>query len=254
MAIDYTKRPGSTPGGRPEDSRPGVPPAGNFPPPDPAAAAGFSPPAPPAGVNLSKVTLTKGAPAVSLSKGAQGGGLMKVNLNWSARQPGAKKGFFARLVAQDDTDLDLGCLYERMDGTKGVIQALGNSFGSLDGEPYVFLDGDDRSGAVSGGENMMINFSAGGGFRRVLIFAMIYSGAANWAAADGVVTLYPAVGPEIEVRLDASDSQARICAIALLQDRGGDLEVRREVSYINGNQAALDRQYGWGLDWTPGRK
>ena len=43
-------------------------------------------------------------------------------------------------------DLDLGCLYELADGRKGVIQALGNAFGSLNRRPWILLDGDDRTG------------------------------------------------------------------------------------------------------------
>ena len=54
------------------------------------------------------------------------------------------------------------------------------------------------------------------------MFALIYEGAANWAAADGVVTLYPATGPQVEVRLDDPRDGARICGIALLEPRGGD--------------------------------
>ena len=34
--------------------------------------------------------------------------------------------------------------------------------------------------------------------------------------ADGVVTLFPSSGPEIEVRLDESDSSAPTCVIAML--------------------------------------
>jgi len=30
--------------------------------------------------------------------------------------------------------------------------------------------------------------------------------------------------------------------------------VRREVRYINGSQDELDRAYGWGMKWAPGRK
>jgi len=45
-----------------------------------------------------------------------------------------------------------------------------------------------------------------------------------------------------------------MCAIALLEGGGGDLTVRREVRYIEGAQDALDREYGWGMDWARGRK
>lgn len=102
------------------------------------------------GVDLTKVTLTKSAPTVSLSKAQGAGGHMRVNLNWSQGGKSAG-GFFKRAVAANSAvDLDLGCLWETRDGRKGVVQALGNTFGSLNTPPYALLDGDDRSGAKIG--------------------------------------------------------------------------------------------------------
>ncbi|TCN45119.1 tellurite resistance protein TerA [Rhodococcus sp. SMB37] len=205
------------------------------------------------GVNLSKINLTKESPTVSLSKGGSGQGVTRVNLNWSRGEQ--KKGFLAKLTgAAGGVDLDLGCLYELTDGSKGVIQALGNSFGSLNTPPYIHLDGDDRTGSAQGGENMHINLERPELIKRVLIFAMIYEGAANWAAVDGVVTLTQPSGPEIEVRLDSPNNGARICAIAMLQSTGQGVTVQRLVEYVNGSQSDLDRQYGWGMQWQAGRK
>ncbi|QDP83935.1 Tellurium resistance [Nocardia otitidiscaviarum] len=200
------------------------------------------------GVNQSKVTLSKATPSVNLTKPGDSQGAMRVNLNWSQ---GRKRGLFKRSSA---IDLDLGCLYELADGTKGVVQAIGNNFGSLDAAPYIRLDSDDRTGAATGGENMHINLARPEAFRRILIFAFIYEGVPNWAAADGVVTLFPTDGREIEVRLDSPVDGARSCAVALLTNSGGGLTVHREVNYVNGNQSAVDRAYGWGMDWQPARK
>lgn len=200
------------------------------------------------GVNLSKVTLSKATPSVNLTKPGDSQGAMRVNLNWSQ---GKKRGLFKRSSA---VDLDLGCLYELADGSKGVIQAIGNNFGALHAAPFIALDGDDRTGEASGGENMHINLARPDTFRRILIFAFIYEGVPNWAAADGVVTLFPSDGRQIEVRLDSPVNGARSCAIALLQNSGGGLTVHREVNYINGNQSAIDRAYGWGMDWQPASK
>ncbi len=247
MGIDYTKRP-STP------AAPSVaaPPSG---PPAPAAPARSG----------TKVTLTKGAPKVSLTKSGGVGGIARVNLNWSAANtpatpPPSSGGLFSRMKAaaavtvSKGIDLDLGCLYELADGRKGVIQALGNAFGSLDTAPWIALDGDDRTGTVAGGENMSINLGQPGRFKRVLIFAMIYEGAPNWAAVDGVITLTPANGQPIEVRLDDEGVGSRMCAVAQLVDSGGDLTFQREVRYIEGGQQALDKAYGWGMNWARGRK
>src|SRR3546814_7822057 len=49
-------------------------------------------------------------------------------------------------------DLDLGVLFEMQDGYKGVIQALGRSFGDFNQEPWISLSGDDRTGAVTRSE------------------------------------------------------------------------------------------------------
>ena len=42
-------------------------------------------------------------------------------------------------------------------GQLGVVQALGESWGNYESRPYIHLAGDDRSGAVSDGENIFIN-------------------------------------------------------------------------------------------------
>jgi tellurite resistance protein TerA len=223
MPIDYSKRPKQS---------------------APAPAA----PAAPAG----PVVLTKSAPSVSLEKHT--GGMLRVNLNWNAR-PAEPRGFFRK--AEPSLDLDLGCLYEFADGTKGVVQALGNAFVAAPRDlrtPVIRLDGDDRSGNVAGGENLLVDLGHVDQIRRVLVFALIYEGAANWAAANGVATLYPANGAPITIALDDTRDGARVCAIAMLTNEGGNLIVHREVNYINGGQRALDEAYGWGMRWTVGRK
>jgi tellurite resistance protein TerA len=247
MAVDYTKR-------RPSVTEPVVSPPGS-----PVPPAGGAPAAPAGGVSLSKVTLTKAAPSVSLTKSATSG-LLRVNLNWTARSAAPSTGgFFKRAMAgaAPGIDLDLGALYEFTDGSKGVVQALGNAFtakASFTAQRVIWLDGDDRSGSNTGGENLFVNLEFASHIRRILVFASIYEGAANWAAANGVVTLFPASGPEVEVRLDEHDPKSSMCAIALIETTGSEVSVRREVRYIHGAQDVLDRTYQWGMNWSRGRK
>jgi tellurite resistance protein TerA len=214
------------------------------------------PPEPPsAPVSLSKVTLTKSAPTVSLTKEAGATGTLRVNLNWNARPSSQSSGLFRRQAAP--IDLDLGCLYEYRDGAKGVVQALGNAFRDehfSGSQPICWLDGDDRSGSNSAGENLFVDLRRLDNIQRILVFAFIYEGVPSWAAADGVVTLFPVAGPQVEVRLDESDERSRMCAIAMLENNGSSLAVRREVRYIRGSQQELDQAYGWGMRWTAGRK
>jgi tellurite resistance protein TerA len=204
-------------------------------------------------VSLSKVTLTKAAPAVSLAKQGGAAGILRVNLNWA--QPAAKGGLFKRKA--QGVDLDLGCLYEYSDGSKGVVQALGDSLRdvhTLGRDPICRLDGDDRSGTNTGGENLFVDLRYAANIRRILVFAFIYEGTPNWAAAQAVVTLFPVAGPQLEIHLDEQDPSAMMCAIAMIEGNGTDVSVRREVRYVRGGQRLLDETYGWGMRWAAGRK
>ncbi|MFG3407043.1 TerD family protein [Streptomyces sp. NPDC048142] len=235
----------------------------------PAAPAAPAPPVPPAPVappgagpvRLTKVTLTKSAPSVSLAKQGGTSGGLRVNLNWEVRKQfkgwGAKLG---RAVAMHaDLDLDLCALYELADGRKGVVQALGNAFGSLSRPPFVHLDGDDRTGALSTGENMTINLDHKDQLRRVLIFVTIYEGARSFADLHATVTLQPQNGAAIDFSLDECTVPSTVCALALITNNGGDLTVQREARYLVPDrgvspQRTIDAAYGWGMNWTPGRK
>ncbi|MFJ8766442.1 TerD family protein [Streptomyces clavifer] len=221
------------------------------------------PPAPPAAqpVRLTKVTLTKETPSVSLAKQGGTSGALRVNLNWEVRKQfkswGAKLG---RAVAMHaDLDLDLCALYELTDGSKGVVQALGNAFGSLGGPPFIHLDGDDRTGALTTGENLTVNLDHKDRLRRVLIFVTIYEGARSFADLHATVTLQPQNGAAIDFSLDECTVPSTVCALALITSDGGDLTVQREARYLVPQrgvspQRTIDAAYGWGMDWTPGRK
>ncbi|WP_225811002.1 TerD family protein [Streptomyces spinosus] len=223
-------------------------------PPRPATAPTAPPPVQP--VRLSKVTLTKASPSVSLAKQGGTSGAMRVNLNWQTRKQSTG---FGRRGGGGDIDLDLCALYELADGRKGVVQALGNAFGSLHRPPYIHLDGDDRTGAVAAGENLTVNLDHTRDFRRILVFVTIYEGARSFADLHATVTLQPQHGAPIEFSLDECTVDSPVCALALITNTGGDLLVQREARYLVPErgvspQRTMDRAYGWGMNWTPGRK
>ncbi|NUV71018.1 Tellurium resistance [Streptomyces sp. CAI-121] len=253
----------------PQASTPAAPAPAPVPAAAPVAPQPPAPPAPPAPaappvtqpVRLTKITLTKSAPSVSLAKQGGTSGALRVNLNWEVRKQfkgwGAKLG---RAVAMHaDLDLDLCALYELTDGRKGVVQALGNAFGSLNQPPFIHLDGDDRTGALSTGENMTINLDHKNLLRRVLIFVTIYEGARSFADLHATVTLQPQNGAPIDFSLDECTVPSTVCALALITNNGGDLTVQREARYLVPDrgvspQRTIDAAYGWGMNWTPGRK
>lgn len=263
--------PPATPAAAPPPAVPRAPAPAPVPPPPPQAgglpfpqhaaptSAGLPVPPPPpqaAPVRLSKVTLTKAAPSVSLAKQGGTSGSLRVNLNWQVRKQlpgwGGRRG-------GSDLDLDLCALYELADGRKGVVQALGNAFGSVNRPPYIHLDGDDRTGAMSSGENLTVNLDHKQDFRRILVFVTIYQGASSFADLHATVTLQPQHGAPIDFSLDECTVPSTVCALALLTNTGGDLVVQREARYLVPErgvspQRTVDRVYGWGMNWTPGRK
>jgi tellurite resistance protein TerA len=227
-----------------EASPPASPPPAGMPAPSAAPTPAPAPSSPP--VNLSKITLEKKKP-VSLEKASGKFGRIIVNLNWTRGKSG---GFFSR---SKGIDLDIGCFVELQDGNKSAVQALGNSFGDYECEPFAHLLGDDRTGDASQGEFIHINGDQWKNIRRVLVYAFIYEGVPNWAAADGVVTIKAPDQPELVVRLDSHSSKDGMCAVALLENDGGKVKVTKLIDYFQGH-SPMDKAYGWGFRWKAGSK
>lgn len=216
------------------------------------------------------IALTKRNQAVSLTKQSAANGNLRINLSWRMRTSdigGGRRGSLLRHpfqafkpeVVQAHTqsmvnvDLDLGCMYELTDGTKGVVQPLGGFLGELNSPPYVKLSGDDRFGSGSG-ETIFVNLDHRDDIKRLLVFVYIYDQTPAFDRTHAIVTLYPSNGPRIEVGLDERHPQARSCAVVMIENVKNELMVRREVKFVYGFQAELDRLYGWGLQWGRGYK
>ncbi|WP_314172451.1 Tellurium resistance [Streptomyces winkii] len=217
------------------------------------------------------VELTKRHSAVSLTEQGADNGSLRVNLSWRMRssdfdgRTGSRGSLRHPLQALKpqvvqahtqgivDVDLDLACMYELADGTKGVVQPLGNFLGDWSSPPYVKLTGDDRFGSPSG-ETIYVNLDHKDDIRRLLFFVYIYDGTPAFDRTHAILTLFPSNGPRVEVALDQRAPQARSCAVLLLQHEKEQLMVRRQVRYVYGFQSELDRLYGWGLQWGRGYK
>ena len=208
------------------------------------------PPAPTPEPLPKKVELRKGQKVSLVKKRGGNLGEVLINLNWS--QPANRGGLFSFRPAA--IDLDLGCLYELKDGTKGCVQALGKSFGSYDRLPYISLDGDDRTGASMNGENLRVNGSKISAIKRILVYTFIYDGAANWKEADGVVTVKCSGSPDIIVRMDEYGSNLGMCAIALLEnDNDETFSIEKLIRFFRGH-SQMDEAFHWGLRWVRGTK
>jgi len=218
---------------------------------EPAPPAPVTPPPAPVTnkISLSKVSLTKEKPAISLEK-RDNFGEIRINLNWH-RGSGATG--LRGLFGAKGIDLDLGAFVELQDGSKGVIQALGNTFGNYHREPFVQLQGDDRTGDVSDGEWLHINGQQWKSLRQILIYAFIYEGVPSWDKTDGVVTIHVPEQPPIETRMTEGDNKRTLCAIARLVNENGSIKVERINQYFKG-QSEMDRAFGWGFRWSSGSK
>ncbi len=207
---------------------------------------------PPAPVRLDKITLDKKGSSISLEKKGQGFEELVINLNWN-QGSSANKGFFSRLTGSGKVDLDLGCLFRLRDGRAGAVQALGDSFGSLQQPPYIQLMGDDRSGASAQGEFLYINGRQWAQIEKVVVFAFIYEGTPNWAETDAVVTIQTPGQPTLEIRLDSHHREHRMCGLVLLENQGGNIQVTKLVEYFRDHRV-LDQAYHFGLRWVAGSK
>ncbi|POP40888.1 tellurium resistance protein TerA [Superficieibacter electus] len=208
-------------------------------------------PVPPANkISLSKVSLTKEKPAISLAK-RDNFGEIRINLNW--HRGSKSSGLLGMFGGDKGVDLDLGAFIKLQDGHKTVVQALGNAFGSYHSEPYVQLQGDDRTGDVSDGEWIHINGREWKNISEVLIYTFIYQGAASWDKTDGIVTLHVPEQPPIETRLTEGDNKRTLCAIARLINENGAIKIERINQFFKGQQE-MDRAFGWGFRWSTGSK
>lgn len=199
------------------------------------------------------INLQKGQKVNLEKKSSVGLGEISVNLNWNSRP--VKRGFLSSLRGGNSgIDLDLGCLYELKNGKKGAVQALGNAFGTLNQEPYISLDGDDRTGAAAAGENLRINGNKLSEFKRILVYTFIYEGVANWQQADAIVTIKYPGAEDIIVKMDSYNSSNIMCGLALFENQNDQtFSVEKIVQFYQGHQA-LDQAFHWGMRWKAGRK
>ncbi|KQV23910.1 MULTISPECIES: TerD family protein [unclassified Kitasatospora] len=250
---------------------PVAPPAPYAAPPMPVSAPAAAPAAAP--LSFTKITLTKEAPRLSLRKHGAVGGLLRVNLNWAAAAGAPQKqqsggggaaGWLAKRMRaagpspMAGRDLDLACLWQLRDGSSGIVQAIGQRFGGLYEPPFIQLANDDRTGAVTTGEDLWINLDHADLIQRLVVFAFAFDNQ-PLTGLNGLATLYPATGAPVELPLDGCDFPATSCVVALLENDGDGLVVNREGRYFQAvegrsNHQQIDEAYGWGLNWSAGRK
>jgi tellurite resistance protein TerA len=155
-------------------------------------------------------------------------------------------------------DLDLGCLYELQDGTRGAVQGFGDIFGAYDEPPYILLDRDERTGDRPGDdERLVINGGAWGRLKSVLLYVYIYEGAADWAAVRPQIHVdVPGEAPLVitpHVAAGAYPVDTSVCVVAQLENVRGGIRLTHFSEYF-ASHPAMDRAFGYGLVWEDGSK
>ncbi|MCC7385217.1 MAG: TerD family protein [Deltaproteobacteria bacterium] len=234
-----------------EEVAPAAAPAAPTPTPTPPPATAPAAPGAPK-ISLSKVTLDKkGAKSsVNLSKGGAAQQPIHVNLNWDNPNAGKRTGLFGLGGTAAAPDLDLGCMYLMKNGEKGVIQPLGERFGSRHASPFIYLDKDDRTGASADGENLYI--LRPDLIEMVTVFALIYEGTANFANVNGRLTMKNG-SQEIFIPLNNPSAQLTFCAICQIKNQGDSVEITKEERYYS-DHSECDAHFGYGFRWVAGHK
>ena len=71
--------------------------------------------------------------------------------------------------------------------------------------------------------------------------------------ADAVVSLKVPGQPELITRLDSHSDRHTMCAVALLENASGAIQVTKLVDYFP-SHVEMDQQFGFGFRWSQGSK
>lgn len=172
-----------------------------------------------------------------------------------------KKSFLKKLLGSKDdfashkgVDLDIGCLYELVDGSRGAIQAFGDRYGDFDNAPFMQLSGDERTGEAEGEDEMItVNGQKWDQIKRIVVYLYIYGGAKSWECVRPQIQLRVPSEKPMVVTLQAKRQELALCAVAGLENIRGGIRMTNYLEYFPGH-AEMDRAFGFGLDWTDGQK
>lgn len=185
-----------------------------------------------------------------------GFGKIRIGAAWDNVQT-QKAGFFQKLLkkaTRQGVDIDLGCLYELTDGSRGCVQAFGNMMGQFDQSPFIVLSGDERTGDAAGhDEHLDLNGKHWPGVKRLLVYVYIYDGVPNWSSLHPEIQVsVPGEHPMI-VTPNVHMDELAVCAIAMLENIRGGIKLTNHTEYFPGH-AEMDRAFGFGLEWDDGKK
>ncbi len=194
--------------------------------------------------------------SMAISPGAEGFESILIGVAWDNIQV-QESGFFGKVLKKArkvGVDLDIGCLYEMADGTRGAIQAFGDKFGNFDKPPFIALSGDERTGNAEGhDEYIAVNGKHWKEIKRLLIYIYIYEGAPSWSQIKPQIIVDVPGESDLIVTLGAHNDALCLCAVGELESIRGGIKLTNRTEYFPGHES-MDRAFGFGLEWDEGKK
>jgi tellurite resistance protein TerA len=194
--------------------------------------------------------------SIAANVGPDGFGEIMIGAEWDNIHV-EQAGFFGKFLKKAQkkgVDLDIGCLYELQDGTRGTLQAFGEKFGDFDNPPYISLSNDERTGDAEGYDEVLhINGQHWDKIKRVLVYIYIYGGAPNWSLIKPRVFIDVPGENDLMVTLKHHDDALDICAVGGLENIRGNIKLTNYTEYFPGHPS-MDRAFGYGLEWEDGQK
>lgn len=200
--------------------------------------------------------LAKTGDSVAISPGEKGFESFMIGVAWDniSIEDSGLFGRWFKKIRKVGVDLDIGCLYEMKDGTRGSIQAFGEKFGNFNEAPFISLSGDERTGDTEGDdEYLLVNGEKWNEVKRVLIYIYIYKGALRWSELNPQIVVDVPGESDLYVTLSAHDDALSLCAVAELENVRGGIKLTNRTEYFPGHEE-MDRAFGYGLAWADGQK
>ncbi len=200
--------------------------------------------------------LEKPGQYIAISPGKEGFESIMIGVAWDNIVT-KNSGFFSKWfkkIRKIGVDLDIGCMYELQDGTRGSIQAFGEKFGSFDEPPFISLSGDERTGDAKGhDEYLLVNGKKWNEIKRILVYIYIYEGAPSWSQIKPQIVIDVPGENDLYVTLNHHDDKLCLCAVGELENIRGGIRLTNRTEYFPGHEE-MDRAFGYGLKWADGRK
>lgn len=193
---------------------------------------------------------------IAVNPGPEGFESIMIGVAWDNMQV-QQSGLIGKMfkkMRKVGVDLDIGCLYEMQDGTRGAVQAFGDKFGVYDKPPFIALSGDERTGDADGhDEYILLNGQHWNDIKRILVYIYIYEGAPSWSQIKPQLVVDVPGENDLYVTLKAHNDALALCAVGGLENVRGGIKLTNYTEYFPGH-LEMDRAFGYGLEWGEGQK